>query len=217
VHLNGVAIVAVSAWALALSPAVVRGQDAPPKLTIAAGGGIATPFHGDFDFTAPAWEVSVRGSIARHVAVEGFFEQWEHAQGNVLLDQAIQGPGGFLGRVARIEQRTTYRMRTAGVNVLATGGSPRVSFVVGGGIGQLAYDRRSANTTSGCDAGTAQLCRSTENIFSSESFTVQGVAEVDVAVARRVQVFGRYVIVVPVSDPGFGHGSVGGGVRLVLW
>lgn len=203
--------------ALALSPSVVTGQDAPPKLTLAAAGGLATPFHADFDFTAPDWEVSVRGSIVRHVAVEGFFEQWEHGKGNVLLDQAIQGPTGFLGRVARVEQRTTHRMRTAGVNVLATGGSSRISFFGGGGIGLLAYDRRFINTTSGCDAGTAQLCRSTENTFSSESFTVQGVAEVDVLVVRRVQVFGRYVIVVPVSDPGFGHGSLVGGVRVALW
>jgi hypothetical protein len=198
-------------------PSVAGAQAAAPKLSVAAGGGIATPFHGDVDFTAPSWEVSVRGAIARHVAVEGFFEQWEHDKGTVLLDQAIQGPAGFLGRVARVEQRTTYRMRTAGVNVLATGGSPRVSFFGGGGIGQLAYDRRFTSTTSGCDAATAPLCRSTQNSFSSESFTVQGVAEVDVAVVRRVHVFGRYLIVVPVSDPGFGHGSVGGGVRLVLW
>jgi hypothetical protein len=211
------AIVAFGASLVALSPSVVNGQDAPPKLTIAAGGGIAVPFHADFDFTAPSWEVSVRGSIARHAAVEAFFEQWEHEKGSVFLDQAIQGPDGFIGRVARIEQRTTYRMRTAGANVLATGGSPRVSFFGGGGIGLLAYDRRFTSTTSGCDAATAQFCRSTANTFSSDSFTVQGVAEMDVAVVRRVQVFARYVIVVPVSDPGFGHGSVGGGVRLVLW
>jgi hypothetical protein len=217
VHLIRMMIVAVAASALALVPSVVTGQDAPPKLTLAAGGGIANPFHGDFDFTAPSWEVSLRGSIARHVAVEGFFEQWKHGKGNVLLDQAIQGPAGFLGRVDRIEQRTTYRMRTAGVNVLATGRSERVSFFGGGGIGLLAYDRRFTSTTSGCDAGTASLCRSTENTFSSESFTVQGVAEVDVAVVRRVQVFGRYMFVVPVSDPGFGHGSLAGGVRVVLW
>jgi hypothetical protein len=198
-------------------PSVVTGQDAPPKLTLAAGGGIASPFHADFDFSAPSWEVSLRGSIARHVAVEGFFEQWEHARGNVMLDQAIQGPSGLLGRVDRIEQRTAYRMRTAGVNVLATGESERVSVFGGGGIGLLAYDRRFTSTTTGCDAATAQLCRSTENTFSSESFTVQGVAEVDVAVVRRVQVFGRYAIVVPVSDPGFGHGSLAGGIRVVLW
>jgi hypothetical protein len=202
---------------LALVPSVVTAQDAPPKLTIAAGGGVATPFHGDFDFTAPSWELSARGSIARHVAVEGFVEQWEHSNGSVLVDQVIHGPSGILGRVGRIEQRTTYQMRTAGFHVLGTGGSGRISFFGGGGIGLLVYDRRSTNTTTGCDAGAAELCRSIENTFSSNPFTAQGVAELDVAVAPRVQAFGRYLLVVPVSDPGFGHGSVMGGVRIALW
>jgi hypothetical protein len=217
VRIARTAVVAFGAFLAALSSSVVSGQDEPPKLTIAGGGGIAVPFYADFDFTAPSWEVSVRGSIARHVALEGFFEQWEHEKASVFLDQAIQGPAGFIGRVARVEQRSTYRMRTAGANVLATGGSPRVSFFGGGGIGLLAYDRRFASTTSGCDFGTAQLCGTTGNIFTSDSFTVQGVAEVDVAIVRRVQVFGRYVIVVPISDPGFGHGTLGGGIRVVLW
>lgn len=46
---------------------------------------------------------------------------------------------------------------------------------------------------------------------------MQGVAEVDVKVAPRVQVFGRYLLVVPVTDPGFGHGTIMGGARVVLW
>ena len=171
-------LIAIAGSVLAWSPAIAAGQDAPPKLSIAAGGGITTPFHGDLDFTAPAWELSVRGAIAKHVVLEAFSEHWQREQ-----------------------RAVTYKMRTVGANALATGGSRRVTISGGGGIGAFAYDRRG----------------SSGNVFSSDGFTVQGVAEVDVALARRVQVFGRYVLVVPVRDPGFGHGTIGGGVRIVLW
>ena len=211
------AITAFAASVFALSASVASGQDAQPKLTAAAGGGFATPFYSEFDFTARNWDASVRGSMSRHVSLEGFYEQWEHVKRAVFLDQARQGPSGFLGRVARLDERTTYRMRTAGVNVLATGGSGRVTFVGGGGIGVLAYDERFNSTASGCDAGVAQSCVPTESTFSSDGFTGQGVAEVDVAVIRRVQVFGRYLLVLPLSDPTFGHSSFGAGVRVTLW
>ena len=200
-----------------LAASTAAGQDVSPKLTIAAAGGIATPFHGNFDFTAPSWELSARGSIARHVAVEGFFEQWEHSEGIVLVDQAMHGPSGILGRVGRIESRTTYRMRTAGFHVLGTGGTGRVSFSGAAASDMLVYDRRFTNTTTGCDAGAAESCRTFENTFSSNPFTVQGVAEVDVTIVPRVQVFGRYLLVVPPEDPGFGHGTLMAGARIVLW
>jgi hypothetical protein len=214
-RLFAVAVLALAS--LAVIPSRADAQQDRPRLSVAAGGGIAVPFHADFDFNAPHWEASARGAIARYVVVEGFFEQWEHEQRQAFLNQVIQGPNGLLGRVDRVEQRTTYQMRTAGANVLATGGSQRVAFFGGGGIGMFAYERRFINTVTGCDAGAGPLCRETENTFSSNGFTVQGVAEVDAAVARRVQVFGRYMIVVPVADPGFGHATVGGGVRLLLW
>jgi hypothetical protein len=172
-----IVIVALAASVLALAPSSVTAQDAAPRLSVAAGGGIVTPFHGDFDFTAPGWEASLRGSLSEHVAIEGFFAQWQRERRAVI-----------------------YKMRNVGANVLATGGSRRVTISGGGGIGAFAYDRRG----------------STGNVFSSDGFTLQGVAEVDVRVAPRVQVFGRYLLVLPVRDPGFGHGSIGGGVRIVL-
>ena len=211
------AMVALAACLVALSPSVAVAQDPPPRLTVAAVGGIANPFYGDFDFNARNWDVSARGSMSRHVALEGFYEQWEHVKRAVFLNQDRQGPSGFLGRVARLEERTIYRMRTVGVNVLATGGSGRVTFSGGGGIGALAYDKRFNSTASGCDAGVAQSCVPMENSFSSGGFTGQGVAEVGVEVIRRVQVFGRYLLVLPLSDPTFGHGSFGAGARVTLW
>ena len=170
-------LIAIAGSVLAFSPSRAAGQDALPKLSIAAGGGIVTPFHGDLDFTAPGWELSLRGAIAKHVVLEGFFEQWQHG-----------------------ERAVTYKMRTVGANALATGGWQRVTISGGGGIGAFAYDRRG----------------SSGNVFSSDGFTLQGVAEVDVALARRVQLFGRYLVVVPVRDPGFGHATIGGGVRIIL-
>jgi hypothetical protein len=192
-------------------------QDEMPRLSIAAAGGIATPFHSDFEFNAASWEVSLRGQTARHLALEGFFEQWQHTDREVLLNRDILGPNGFLGRVGRIEESTTYRMRTAGVNGLATGRAGRVTFGGGGGIGFLEYDRRFAQASTGCDPSVAQLCGSTENTFSSNSFTIQVVGELDVAIVRRVAGFGRYLMVVPTSDPGFGHGAFLAGVRVTLW
>jgi hypothetical protein len=170
--------IAIAGSVLALSPSIATGQDALPKFSVAAGGGIVTPFHGDLDFTATGWELSLRGAIAKHVVLEGFFEQWQREQ-----------------------RAVNYKMRTVGANALATGGFGRVTISGGGGIGAFAYDRQG----------------SSGNVFSSDGFTLQGVAEVDVAVVRRVQLFGRYLVVVPVVDPGFGHASIIGGVRIVIW
>ena len=207
----------VAAGALALVPSISSAQDPPPRLTVAANVGVANPFHGDFDFNAPAWEVSMRGALGTHAAAEFFVEEWQHRQTTVSLDQLITGPSGPLGRIARFEQRTTYRMRSAGVNVLATGGSGRVSFFGGGGVGLLAYARRFTSSATGCDAGTGLICQPSGNTFTSESFTVQGVGEMDVTVVPRIQWFGRAAMVVPVSDPGFGHATLSGGVRIVVW
>jgi hypothetical protein len=202
---------------VAFSPRAALAQNEMPRVSIAAAGGGATPFHADFEFTAPSWEISVRGQTARHLAIEGFFEQWEHADREVLLNRDITGPNGFLGRVGKIEESTAYRMRTAGFNALVTGRSGRVTFGGGGGIGFMEYDRRFTQASTGCDPAVAQLCSSFENTFSSNSFTVQGVGELDVAIVRRIDGFVRYLLVVPTVDPGFGHGTILGGVRLTLW
>lgn len=214
-----VVIVALAASVLALSPSTAVGQDAQPRLSIAAGGGIANPFNTDFpfDFTARNRELSVRGAASRHLAVEGFYTEWEHVQSDVRFNQAIQGPNGFLGRADRLEHRTTHRMRTAGANLLATGGSGRVTVAAGGGIGILMFDRRFNDSGSGCEAAVANLCVPNESTFSSDGFVAQGVAEMDVALARRVQVFGRYLMAFAISDPTFGHRSFGVGVRVALW
>ncbi len=212
-------LVALGACMTVLWPSAAAAQDPSPRLTVAAGSGLANPFYEGFDFNARNWELSGRGSVATHVAVEVFYEEWRHAKSLLQIDQAITGPSGFIGRVGRLEQRTDYRMRTLGFNALATGGSGRATFFGGGGVGLLAYDRRMRNTASGCDAATAHVCAvsGNESTFSSDSFTVQGVGEMDVLIVPRVQVYGRYMMVVPVRDVTFGLGTITGGVRVILW
>lgn len=203
--------------ALAMSPTRAGAQQDPPRLTIAAGAGVAVPLHGDLDFTAPEWQVSVRGAVSPHFALEGFLTDWRHDRTRVLLDQAIQGPSGFLGRVARIEDTTTHKVRVVGVNALATGTIGRATIAGGGGISLWQFDRRFRQTTTGCEPAVAELCRTVENPFSSSRQSGQAVVDLDVAVTRRFHVFGRYQLVLLFQDPGSGHGSAAGGLRVVLW
>jgi hypothetical protein len=209
--------IAFAASVLALSPRLAAAQDAPPRLTVAAGVGMANPLYADFDFNAPEWQVSLRHSVNRHFALEGGLADWRHTDTRVSLDQAISGPSGFLGRVARAEQRTTYEMRTIAVNGLGTGTSGRVTFAGGGGIGVLLYKRNFLSSYTGCDASIPQVCRTFGNTFTSDGMSVQGVAEVDVAVVSRVATFARYQLVAAVRDVGFGQGTIAGGVRVTLW
>lgn len=192
-------------------------QQDPPRLSIAGGAGVALPLHADLDFTPSEWQVSFRGRFSRHFALEGFLSDWRHDATRVLINQSIEGPTGFLGRVGRIEETTSHDVRVVGVNALATGSRGRVTIAGGGGIGILLFDRRFRQTSTGCNAGTTALCGTFENTFTNDSETVQGVVDIDVAVTRRLSGFGRYQVVLPLRDIGFGHGSVAGGVRLTLW
>jgi len=195
-----------------------QAQGEPPRFSVAGGAGAARQFSTEFDFgTTPMWQVSGRAQTAGHFAIEGVFEQWSQEQGRVINDLLLTGPDGPLGRAARIEQHEHFRMRTIAFNALATARSGRVLFMAGGGGGVMAYDRTFAQETSGCDAPAAAACGRFENGFSSSSATLQAVAGVDVAITRRVAAFGRYDLVLPVRDIGFGHGGVTAGVRLFLW
>jgi hypothetical protein len=190
-------------------------QQDPPRLTIAAGAGVAMPLQGDLDFTASEWQVSVRGRMSPHFALEGFFSAWRHDATRVLLNQAIIGPDGPLGRIARIEETTRHEIRVAGANALAIGSSGRVTVAAGGGVGILLFDRLFRQTSAGCDP--ADLCRTFETPFSNDSGTAQGVFDADAALSQRISVFGRFQFVVPLRDVTFSQASVAGGVRMALW
>src|SRR5215471_4267170 len=143
-------------------------------VSLAAGAGVAALTYGELDFShAPAWGASARIQTGPHIAFEALVDQWRRTHETILLDQLLTGPNGPLGRVARIEEGGTDRMRTIGVNVLATGTSGRVTVSAGGGAGVMLYDRTFTQAARGCDASVASACGTFSNTFSSNSFTGQ--------------------------------------------
>ena len=207
---------AVSMLLMLAAPGLCLAQ-ATPGLTVGAAGGVTTPFSVSGNVSAPAWLVSARGNLTPHLALEGLFEQWQHETTTVYLDQPVYTATAS-GRAARVEQVSSRRMQTFAANVLATSTSPRIRFSGGGGVGLLLYDKSYGQTTTGCDPSVAQTCGGPfVSRFSSQSMTVQGVADVEVAVTRRLSAFGRYDLILPVRDPSFGHGAVTTGVRVAIW
>lgn len=151
-----------------------------PRVTVGVGGGVANPMHGDFDFVAPEWQLSLRGRMADGVTFEGFFNEWRHTEETFFSQRIV---------------RTT---RVVGVNVLAGRMGNRVGWSAGGGIGSMTFRREGVTR------------------FTNGSFSVQALGGLDVRVAPRLLAFGQFQLVVPTSDPGSGHGSFTGGVRLVI-
>ena len=97
-------------FVLAARPAAAQ----PPTtrhVSLAPPRGLATPLHGDFDFTATAWQADVRFDTARYFGFGVFFEEWRHTEEEIFTDQTISGPNGPLGRAARTTVRTDHRTR----------------------------------------------------------------------------------------------------------
>jgi Outer membrane protein beta-barrel domain len=190
-------------------------QTTPSRLSVAGGAGVAKQTYGELNFdSSPAWDVSVRIRTSPHLAFEGLFDRWREAQSAAHLDQLLVGPDGPLGHVARIDERTTYRMGTLGFNVLAIKEAGRVTVAGGGGAGIMAYERVHAQEGSGCEPNVAAACTKVSNTFSSSSVTGQATGSLDVAITRHVGIFGRYDLIVPVQEPGFLHDTFAAGLRV---
>ena len=201
------------AFVLASAAAPAAAQDPDRRhVSVGAAAGIAAPYHGDFEFTATAWQADLRVDTKRHFGFGVFFEEWRHSDERVLTDQAITGPDGPLGRVDRIVITTDHRTRVLGWNLLARGTAARVTFSGGGGVSYLLYSRDFQQTLSGCDP--ALLCRDTSNEFDNSSFAAQVHAGIDVEVAPHVAVMGQFRALFPMQDPGGGHNTIVGGVRV---
>ena len=188
----------LAAW---IAPASAQALE-DSKITLGGAAGLAFPLHGDFDFNAPEWQITVRATVSRHFLLEGFFDEWQEKTQE---------------RDVRFASSTTYTMRTAGINWLARGFIGRAAITGGGGVGFMHYDRRFAQTVTDCQSSTPVSCQDFENRFSSQSFTFQGAAGLEVPIASVVSAFGQYQFVAPIEDVGFSHSSVTGGVRVRIW
>ena len=184
-----------------VAPAWAQGLD-DSRISLSGAGGISFPLHGDLDFNAPEWQIAVRGTVSRHFLLEGFFEEWRHKTEDVRTNVTL---------------RTTHTMKTVGANWLARGFAGRAAITGGGGIGFMHYDRRFAQSVTGCQSSAPVSCQDFENRFNSQSFTVHGVAGVDVPITSWIAAFGQYQFVVPMEDVGFSHSSITGGVRVRIW
>jgi hypothetical protein len=176
--------------------------------------GVADPVHGDFEFTAPSWEIGVRLAPSNHFRVAVAMSQWRHVDESIMQDVPINGLNGLLGRAARIEDRHVYTTRTLGIAFLAAGSSGRATFTGGGGPGYMQFSRHSTTKMEGCTGGAT--CGNSDFRFSNGDFAVQAVAAVDVAITSRVGAFGQYQFAFPVQDVGSGHNAFIGGVRVRL-
>ena len=183
-------------------------------VSVGVAAGLATPLHGDFDFTATAWQADVRIDTARYFGFGVFFEEWRHTEEEVFTDQIISGPTGPLGRAARTTVRTDHRTRAVGWNALARGTASRATISGGGGVSYLLYSRDFRQTMSGCEP--ALLCSDFGEQFDNGSFAAQLQGGVDVGITAHVAVMGQFRAIFPIEDPGAGHHSIVGGVRVVF-
>ncbi len=196
--------------------ATAMGQDRSPRFTLGGGAGVTDPFHGDFNFQATGWEVVGRGTPAKHLTIEAFASTWRHSTETMRMGLPLQGPGGVIGTVGDLTQRSIYQTHTFGAGLLPTFSAGRASFVVGGGASVMFFQHRFEQQLQGCQGVTATTCGAFSNSHNSSDLGTHAVAGIDVRVAPRLVAFGQYRILVPVSDPGSGHAAVLAGVRLAL-
>jgi hypothetical protein len=199
---------------LPLGATPAAAQDPDQRFSAGIAAGVATPFHGDFDFTAISWQGDVRINTARHLALDLFVEEWRHTIEEVRTNRTLIGPDGPIGHVDRFEERTDHLTRTVGASLLGRGTSGRITFTGGGGISYLSYSRDFSQRSTGCDP--ASLCSDFSHEFGSGNLAAQVQAGLDVAVAPHVALMGQFRLVVAVDDPGFGHNSFVAGVRFGL-
>jgi hypothetical protein len=77
----------------------------PPRFTIGAAGGVSNPLHGDLQYVAPSWDVSVRGQVARGLSIEGFISRWRHSSKTAQTNVPITRPYGRPRQVRRSDHR----------------------------------------------------------------------------------------------------------------
>lgn len=195
--------------ALVLLPGLAEAQPyATPRVAIGAGGGVAFPLHGDFDFTPWAWEADARVALSRHVLFEVAVGEWRRSETRVVENIQLTMPAGVIGR---LETTTTRVQRTWQANLLFTGASGRVRVTGGGGVGVLQHERETRQVLSDCSSGVA--CNASGSEFSNGSGSAQVLGGTEVRLAGGLAVYGQVRFIVPMTDPGGSDFRVTSGVR----
>ena len=197
-------------FALLAAPAEAQSTDTR-SVSVGVGGGMATPLHGDFDFTAGAWQVDFRFGTGRYLASTMFIEQWLRNEDEVRIGVPILGPTGPMGRIDRITTATSHRTSAVGWSLLARS-TGRVVVSGGGGVSYLLYARKFTQTAEGCTP--ASLCTTSRSEFDNSAFAAQLQAGIDAEVVRHLAVMAQFRVLVPIDDPGSGHHTLVGGMRL---
>ena len=207
-----------AAFAVLVIPTVAAAQsDGPPVFSVAAGAGIAFPFHSDFSSNPFAWHVGARVRTGSHVLLEGVYEQWRDTTTFVAEDVTFRNAAGMaVGHADEVRSEDATTVSNLGLNILATGAAGRARFSGGGGPGLLTYRNHYELSLKSCIADLPQACMDTVQRDSRSSFSVQGAVELDVTIAPWLSAFARAGMAVPVEDPGSGFASAGGGVRFNL-
>ena len=188
---------------------------APARFTVAASGGVSNPLHGDLQFTAASWDVSVRAQGVRHMMIEAFASQWRHSEDDIRTGLPLTGPNGPLGRIGTLTIEDRTYTDVFGFSFLPTVTAGAVTVAGGGGPALMVLRHDYAQRLSGCEP--ASLCSDYETHHTGTSFAVTLAATVDVRLASRWLLFVQGRGALPTEDPGSGHITASAGVRFVLW
>ena len=186
----------------------------PPRVSIGGAGGVSNPLHGDIQYLAPSWDVSVRGQVAPALSIEGFMSRWRHSSESVRIGVPINGPAGLLGRVEEVKIESNTEVSMVGFTFLPTFSRGRITIAGGGGPALMIFRSDHAQRFTGCTA--VSVCGDYESHRSNGTFAVQFAGSVDVRLASRVTTFGQFRAGIPAEDPGSGQFAVSGGFRFVI-
>ena len=201
---------------LIVIPALARAQTTfePPRFTIGGAVGVSNPLHGDLQFLAPSWDLSVQGRVGPHVSIEGFLSRWRHSSESVSIGVPLTGPTGLLGRVDEVTVESGTEVSMVGFSFLPRFSSGRVTIAGGAGPALMIFRSDYAQRFIGCTP--ASLCGDSEIHRSNGTFAVQFTGSVDVRLASHVTTFGQFRAGIPTEDPGSGQFTVSGGFRFVI-
>ena len=210
-------LAAVTAAAASIvQPADAEAQSRPAQFSLGAAAGIASPFHGDFDFKAASWELSGRGRPTDHLTIEAFGSSWHHTSNLHVIGLPAGNASGSLGVIGDLTQRTRHQAYSFGASVLPTFTVGRATIVAGGGPNVMFYQRSFEQRFENCTPSSSATCGGYATSRSTSDLGVHALAGLDVPFGRRLLAFGQYRVIVPVRDPGAGHGALLAGVRVAV-